>query len=313
VRQNPVDGRLIRRGLVILTALLWLLLVATLPHSLDGFGMPLALALLTLDVILGALTGWLAFARGASLDERQAAVRDRGYRVAFRLLLLGALVMIVAVFVGSVIDSFNGFYSQPQPQPVLSARWIVALIELFLALPTIVIAWNPPDPLEPRRIATGGIWIEPRWIPLLIVPGLAAFWLLAIGSMPVRAGIIPENSGSVFGGVANATCKHFRAGRDVGYGFGAQVRLDVEACWDGKHAFAFRLDPMTDLTRCEVPAGTADFARVTHLSCTESADASGTMHYTVHATVEPLLAPGVKRDVVMELDVTRDGKVLAFG
>jgi len=83
-------------------------MIATFPRSLDGLGMPLTLCLVALDVVLGALTGWLAFARSASLDERQAALRDRAYRVAFRLVLVGVLLMIVALFMGSIADSYNG-------------------------------------------------------------------------------------------------------------------------------------------------------------------------------------------------------------
>jgi len=37
------------------------------------------------------------------------------------------------------------------------------------------------------------------------------------------------------------------------------------------------------------------------------------MFYTVRAKVESGLIPTVSRDIVMELDVARDGKVLAFG
>jgi len=306
------DGQLIRRAVVVLTALTWLLMIATFPRSLDGLGMPLTLCLVALDVVLGALTGWLAFARSASLDERQAALRDRAYRVAFRLVLVGVLLMIVALFIGSIADSYNGIQFQPQPQPVLGARWIVGLLEVLIALPTAVIAWLQPEPVDENPITTrGGRRVLP-WVPMLAIPALAALWLLAVGTLPVRASATRDDSRHDFS-MANATCGHFSGGQEAGYGFGAQVRLDVEACWDGRHAFAFREDPMTDLTRCEVPAGTADFARVTHLSCTERTDASGTMFYTVRAKIESGLTSRVTRDVVMELVVTRDGRVLTFG
>jgi len=150
------------------------------------------------------------------------------------------------------------------------------------------------------------------WVPMLAIPALAALWLLAVGTLPVRASATRDDSRHDFS-MANATCGHFSGGQEAGYGFGAQVRLDVEACWDGRHAFAFREDPMTDLTRCEVPPGTADFAGVSRLSCTERTDDSGTMFYTVRAKVSPGLTPTVSRDIVLELDVARDGKVLAFG
>jgi len=287
-------------------------MIATFPRSLNGLGMPLTLCLVALDVVLGALTGWLAFARSASLDERQAALRDRTYRAAFRLVLLSVLVMILALFIGSIVDSYTGIHSQPQPQPVLGARWIVALLELLIALPTAVIAWLQPEPVDGNPMTARGGRRALPWVPMLAVPALAALWLLAVGTLPVRASTTRDDSLHDFS-MSNATCGHFSGSQEAGYGFGAQVRLDVEACWDGKHAFAFREDPMTDLTRCEVPAGTADFARVSGLTCTERTDANGTMFYTVRAKIESGLTSTVTRDVVMELVVTRDGRVLAFG
>jgi hypothetical protein len=296
---------------VIATFLLWAVMILPFPRSLEGAGMPLTLALFALDVAMGIATGWLAFARSATLDERQAGLRDRAYRIAFRLVALGVIIMLFTIFVGSIVDSFTTSLSRPQPQQVLGARWIIGLLELLVATPTAVIAWLQHATAEDSG-STRSSRVPARWLPLIAVPGLALLWLFAIAAMPVRASTARDDA--LHGtSMAGATCGHFSGNREAAFGFGAQVRLDVEACWDGKHAFAFRLDPQADLTRCEVPPGTADFARITQLSCTERTDASGTMFYTVRAKVESGLASAVTRDVVMELDVTRDGKVLAFG
>lgn len=303
-------SRTARRTVAVIAAAVWLVTVSPYPRSLDGAGMPLILGLIAVDVVLGAITNWLAFARTSSLDERQAALRDRAYRFAFRLVLAGVLIMVVGIFIGSILDS-SQLASAPQPQPVLGARWLVGLLELIVALPTAVVAWLDPGSLDDPAPASLPPLLR-RWVPLLAVPIFATSWLLIISLAPLRANAVRDDAQhSTY--LLGATCGHFSGSEEAGYGFGAQVRLDVEACWDGKHAFTFRLDPEADMTRCEVPHGTADFARVTHLTCTERTDASGTMFYTVRARIESGLASAVTRDVVMELDVSKDGKVLAFG
>ncbi|MEO6797132.1 MAG: hypothetical protein ABI401_13265 [Candidatus Dormibacter sp.] len=304
---NWLQGSDIRRALVIVTGAVWGFFAVPLPRSLDGAGMPLTLALLLLDVVLGALTGWLAFARTASLDERQAALRDRAYRLAFRLILLGVIVMVLGAIAGSIADNSG---TPIQPADVFGSRWIIGLLELLAALPTVVIAWLQPGSVEeaesPSRLSPS------RWLPLIAVPLLAALWLVAIAALPVEASAVRDDAKHGLLS-ANETCGHFTGTRDVGYGFGAEVRLDVETCWDGNRAYAFRKDIYADLTRCSVEPGTADFARVRKLACTETTDADGTMHYQVQATVQSGLLSTVTRNVVLELDVTRDGTVLSFG
>lgn len=304
-----LQDRTVRRAVAIAAVIVWAFFAVPLPRSLDGAGMPLTLVLLVLDVILGALTGWLAFARTSSLDERQASLRDRAYRVAFRLILLGAIVMVLGTIAGSIVDTSN---PRLQPAQVFGSRWIVALLELLAALPTAVIAWLEPATIEDPGRQTPVLPAASRWLPLIGIPILAALWLLAVATLPAQASAVRDDAKHGLT-VADATCGHFTGTREVGYGFGAQVRLDVEACWDGSRAYAFRQDPFADLTRCSVEPGTADFAGVTDLSCTEQTDSSGTMHYTVHARVRPGLVPAVTREVTLELDVTKDGKVLAFG
>lgn len=69
--------RLMTRGLVIASCLLWLLLASPFPASLDGWGTGLVLGLLVIWIFLGATTGWLAFGRTARLDEFRLELRDR--------------------------------------------------------------------------------------------------------------------------------------------------------------------------------------------------------------------------------------------
>jgi len=287
---------------VIAIGIVWAFFAVPLPRSLGGWGMPLTLVLVILDLVLGALTGWLAFARTTSLDERQAMLRDRAYRLAFRLILLGLIVIVLGMVAGYSADISN---THTPPAKVFGSRWIIALVELLAALPTIVIAWLQPDSVDDSGDQSRSLR---HWLPLISVPAFVSVWLIVIGTLPVQASETRDDAGFTS---ASATCAHFIATRNVGYGFGADVRLDVEACWDGTHAYSEHV--FSGLTRCSVEPGTDDFARVTELRCTEYTDSNGTMRYKVHATVRSGLVPAVTRDVTLELDVTRDGKVLAFG
>ncbi len=308
-RRTWIQPVLVRRALVIGTVALWTILISPGPRSMDGAGMPLTLLLVALDLILGAMTGWLAFARTTSLDERQAALRDRAYRIAFRLIVLGVIVMVVSGALGSAMADYS--VRAPQEIQVLGSRWIVGLIELLAALPTVVIAWMLPSPVEEAEPSTATPATFRRWLPLSALPALAGLWLLAIAVVPVRTSTVTDDVNR--GSMPNATCRHYATSREVGGGFGAQARLDVNPCWDGSHAFDYPGDGRSAEARCSVFPGSADFARLTDLTCTQQTDLAGTIRYTMSGTVEAGLVPTVRRPVRMELDVTRDGRLLTFG
>ena len=306
-----IDPRLQRRLIITVTTAIWILFISPFPRSLDGIGMPLTLCLLALDLLMCISSDWLGWKPTRSIDERQAAFRNRAYRIAFRLILLSVLMMILAIFIGSFIASLSHDFLATQTPVVLGGRWIVGLMELLIATPTAVILWLQPDSVDERVSEDRSELPARRWLPLLAVPGLAAMWLLALGAAPTRAQALPTNVSSGLS-VSGATCDRFSRLGEVGLGFGADVPLDVEACWDGVHAYVFRQGLEAELTRCVSSPGDADFARITALTCTEHADSDGTMRYTVHARVQPWLISAIRRDVLMELDITRDGKVLAF-
>jgi hypothetical protein len=85
---------------------------------------------------------WLVGATGARadspdeyLDEREIAVRNEVYLNAFRI--LGAMIAL-----GFVLLTFF-------PNAPISAKNVVAtLFPITLLLPTLVLAWTQPDPLE---------------------------------------------------------------------------------------------------------------------------------------------------------------------
>jgi hypothetical protein len=283
-----------RRTAVLAVTALCAVLVTPLP--LHGFGLAAALALALLDVLLVGATGGLAFARDGSLDERQAAQRDLAYRQGFRLLGLGIVLAVVATVVGGAVATFAGG-GMVQVDSGASGRLLIAIAELMVMLPTLVVAWSTRD-----RVGRGL-----TVVPALAVPALAAAWLLALVATPAQAAGASRNS-TVIASVQGATCQHFVAGRIVGGGFGATVGMRVEVCWNGRTAF---LEPGQDpfMTACGAD-NVEDFAVVTGTTCTTTVDARGTLRYTVRARVEPLPLSMGARDVAMELVVTRDGRVL---
>jgi len=293
--------------MVVAVIALCALLVSPVP--LGGLGMVPVLALVALDAALIAATGGLAFARRASLDERQAGVRDLAYRRGFRLLGLAVVLALVAMFVDQYVAAFAGTFSQVDSG--LSGRLLAALAELVVMLPTLVLAWSPSTGQSEAAGLRGA----------LAVPAVAILWLLYVAWTPAQ----PAPAGRNFGVDASATdstCAHFAGGRVVGAGLGATVGMRAEVCWNGRQAFVIgdpglplpagvQADPHDRLlTACDADDA-EDFAAVTGKTCTATIDGDGTLRYAVRARVAPLRLPVGARDVAMELVVTRDGRVLS--
>jgi hypothetical protein len=303
------------------TTLCWLLFASQFPFSLNGLGMILLLAIITLDIGLWVWTGWLAFLPTSKLDERQARLRDRAYRTGFRLVGVGILVMVLLYIVGTITRF--ALLGGPQVQSAvggLSPRTIVALLELLAIMPTAVLAWTMPADAE---IAD----VDRRWLPLVAVPVLALFWIVAVAATPVQSTAssrLPDNS-FMMGG---ATCGHVSAVKQVAAGFGGTARLETEVCWNGQQAFTIgdanlpRPDAIPPqewgfmngepgLTSCAPLADDSDFGTVTE-RCRGRIDADGTLHVTMLGRVTPLPDGIASREVRVDLAVTRDGKITRF-
>jgi hypothetical protein len=320
------------RGLVILGILIWVVLASTYPRQLQGTGILLTLILVGIDVALGVVSGWLAFRRTDDLDERQAALRDHAYRLAFRLVGVGVLLMVALVYAGFFAPNPEENPSQPYLPNGLAARQLIAFLELLIIVPTAVIAWI--DPIDAEEVAERSRrWRT--WTPALLIPAIAAGWLLAVAVLPIQSATLTQLPDSGFS-LSGATCGHFLAKKDVGSVFGGSIRLRAEVCWDGRNAFVFgdpslhtpmgvvpipvpadqMVSPLTmpslpNLTNCTTRNADTDFVAVTE-SCTEQVDASGTMRLIVHGRVSPLPGGLLARDVEIRLVVTPDGRVVSF-
>jgi hypothetical protein len=304
---------------VILATLLWIVVASQFPYSLHGAGIVVLLALVALDIVLGLTTGWLALAPTSRLDERQTALRDRAFRIGFRLVGAGVLVMFLLYIAGNIVQAILLSGQVRFPSDGFSARTALAIVELLVIAPTVVIAWLlPPDSeTADRRPA--------RWFPLIAVPAVALVWLIAVLVAPVQSTTvttIPDNGFSM----GDATCGHFSAVDRVAAGFGGGARLEAEVCWNRQQAFAVGdtslphpaslpaeefSRPFPGLTSCAPVASDIDFGTVAE-HCSVQIDADGTLHLVLRGRVSPLQGGVGARDLKIQLAVTRDGKVVAF-
>ena len=311
---RPSRARLI----TVLIGACWLVLASPVP-ALHGTAALLVLALVTLDILLGIETGWLALLPTSRLDERQAAVRDHTYRIAFRLVAIGVLLMILLTFVGMVAQAGPDTAFARIPGG-LWPRTLVAFIELLVGGPLVVIAW-----LQPRD-TDAGERRPARWLPLLAVPGLAVVWLAAMLWAPIQTQTkvsLPDNGLSM----SNATCGHVSALKTAAAGFAGAARLEAAVCWNGQQAFTYgdpslpvpssmpkeefaRPDPY--LTFCAPLPTDGDFATVSE-RCTAQIDADGTLRLTLLARLTPLPGSIGARDLDLHLVVSRYGKLIKFG
>lgn len=306
-----------------------------IPPSLHGLGILPVLVLAGLDVLLVQGTDGLAFARRRTLDEREGALRDLAYRRGFRLLGLAAIVELVLLVVTAIVRTLLP-HGQWLGTTVVNAgvggRALVALAELLLMTPTLVIAWVAPDREDVQRPSRTA---PAMW---LCMPGLAGLWLVLLALAPAQVATASANTSSA--SLVGATCQQFSAGRILGAEFGAAVGMRVEVCWNGHDAFVLG-DPGIPLPPSVIAAYNAqvppegqlggtdgamfnqqqpdlsgcgqdnvdDFATIVSTVCTGRIDAAGTLDYVVSAVVSGPLGIG-RRDVVLSLVVNRNGTVL---
>jgi hypothetical protein len=148
---GPLRNRSGRRALVVL----WLLGLLLFGAGLAASGLTLSWLWITPTLLIGGPASWLlAFAtRNISnapdddADERDQAVRDRAHRRAYGIFLV-PLVLVMALPVVYIQESIRT--GTPPTLSVGVASYIAAsfcaLYLLYFMLPTLVVAWNEPDP-----------------------------------------------------------------------------------------------------------------------------------------------------------------------
>jgi hypothetical protein len=311
-----------RRTAVALAGGLWLLLASPVPESLNGWGIAVVLAIVALVVAVGAGTGWVAFRRADQLDEFSLGLRDRAYRLAFRIFVLGVVLLGVGLAVSEVL---RGQITWAVPDPV-GARGMAALLVLLASLPTAMAGWivatDEADPLADGGRARAGrlTW---RWLPLLAVPVLFTVWLMGVAILPVSGAskvTLPDPGFAM----SNGQCGAFAATEQVARGFGPTVRLLAQVCWNGREAWVIN-DPGAPAPRyfgpissgvepplCSPANDGTDFGVVSRVGCQVWIDSAGTVHVRLTAQAGSGLESIGRKRIDITLVVTRTGRVLAF-
>jgi hypothetical protein len=326
----------VRRGLVIAVLGVTAVDAGSFPPSLHGFGLILVLILAAIDLMLIASVGGLPFVRTRSLDERERALRDRAFRLGFRMLGLALVVMIVVWIAGLILSAeVFGVASPGELDAGMSGRLLIGIVEVLVMMPTLVMAWGDVEvhpagidliasPVRRSRVPRA------RWV---IIPVIVAVWMLGVSVLPAQDAVASSTFSQSVGAPSNATCAQFVSGRIVGLEFGAIVGMRVEVCWNGVDAFVYgdSSDPLPPSELAEFgtaggPVSSADvdptdpmltacggddnddFATLV-VTCSATIDSAGTLHYTEHARVSPLPFAFGARDITLSLVVTKDGVV----
>jgi hypothetical protein len=339
-RRTLLRQRGVRRALVIAIVVLTTILASSLPASLEGLGIVAVLVLVAMDVMAVVATDALAFVRGAVLDERERANRDRAYRRGFRILGLALVLTLLVATVGAQVATATsaGSQSPSELNAGIVGRVVVAILNLLVMMPTLVLVWADAVPADDGAAATtshstrlraGAAW--------LLLPAILAVWVVDVATAPSTAAWASDTFVEGFS-MSGATCTHVVSGRIVGLEFGAIVGLRAEVCWNGVDAFVVG-DPTVPLpasaiARLNPPGGgipaqyldpadpqatlcgaesNGDFAVLSPPVCTAVIDPTGTLHYTVRARLTPLPFGIAAGDVRVNLVVTRAGVVLLSG
>ena len=107
-----------------------------------------AFAVMAIFVRLNRATGTVADKPKSVLDERQEAARNRAYRLSYQIMTgLALLLGLAFALVRSSFTDYPSFFTLSDPEAALIAALGVYFVFLFI-LPTTVIAWLEPDPVE---------------------------------------------------------------------------------------------------------------------------------------------------------------------
>jgi hypothetical protein len=128
---------------------------------------------------------------------------------------------------------------------------------------------------------------------------------LAVAPSRVSAFTRPEPDFATPNGTAH--CSYFDARTQAGIGFGATTRIAAVACWDGRSAFE-----EWGLNSSDCYPYRAEFVTATTIECRRTMRSDGSLHFTYRTVVRSAILPFVSREVVMTLNLTKDGRVVQF-
>jgi hypothetical protein len=319
VRREPgswLGRRSVRRCVVVLLVVVCVGLLATPPptynptsgESSTGPSLVLLMIMVLLNIALGRATQRVASAPETMVDERQEALRNRAYRVAYVVLLVtvGA-ILLVADLASEQSRAWLG-------GTVAWSGWLV-FGELLFVLPTMVLALVEPDRVEPEAgDVSGGSTTRQRAAAGLLVASFALPIVLSVSLVVLPPSITTVSSGSAVTTAAASgasadlvDCRHLQADVTVGRGIQADIPVNALACWNGTTATA-----SYGLAKSDCNPGDSVAVDVTTLQCSTTTFPDGTLTFTYGALVSSSLLPFLGRTVTVEVSIDKNGRVLAF-
>jgi len=315
------EGRGARRLLVVLLALAWGAIASPVPVSLDGWGPILVAGCLGIFLILGHMTGWLSSPFRRDGDEIVLALRGLAYRRAFRLFLLGILLLVPMLVVGASQGGTTIAWGVPDP---LGARAVAALLILLVVLPTAVMAWIGPSGHFAGGLPAKGAPVGAVTAGLsALVSVLIVAWLVGLQALPVSVAskvTIPDPQDAFSPG----TCGAFAAVSQLDQGFGPSLVLLAQVCWNGRSVWLVN-DPGGPSPNpswrgfsnalpqfCLRSTDRSDFGVLADQQCRVWVDSSGSIHVVMWAEAGSGLPGMGTRWLQLNLVVARSGRVLSF-
>jgi hypothetical protein len=295
--------RAVRRGLVVVIALIAADFLTMRAMDFSNVGISLLVPLALGDVALGRATRRIASADSDRIDERQEALRNRAHRIAYAILAVSVGLVVVLAEVANA-------GTRRWLADALGGGAVVTFIQMLFFLPAMVIAW-----IEPDRIADEDGSRMPRNIRARIAYGMVTFavvlpvlmsLLLAAAPLRVSAFTRPEPDFATPNGTV-AHCNYFDARTQAGVGFGATTRIAAVACWDSRTAFE-----EWGLNSSDCYPYRTEFVSASTIDCRRTAGSDGSLHFTYRTVVRSAILPFVSHEVVMTLNLTKDGKVVQF-
>jgi hypothetical protein len=104
--------------------------------------------LLVADVLLLAVTRQVAELPEGAVDERQEAIRNRAYRLAYRIVMHALIWPIGLVVVLATFRDPFGWLAALWANTALVIALGTAAAQLVGFLPTMILAWTEPEPIE---------------------------------------------------------------------------------------------------------------------------------------------------------------------
>jgi hypothetical protein len=300
----PVEKRDVRRGLVLWVFALCAAMVVAPIDWLRGHFLLFVVPILILNYVLRRATRRVAVAKDEMLDERDLAVRDRAYRLSYKV-----LAVIVGVPLWLALFSSSGSTGW-LANAASNTGLILTYLELFFFLPTLIVAWREPDGPEKMymywRLTTSQKISVALLVVVLLFPVVSSVTLAFSSSSSSQHRVLPA---SPYPGAHTATtCGYFGAQKSVGSFAQAEIQLSTGLCWNGKRIWQ---QWGLNLKRGDCERYTASLASVS-VHCRMQVSKDGTMDVLYHADVTATLLPFLHRTAEIRLVVRPDGHVVRF-